>query len=63
MIANPTKFQVMLLGLTESQNLLLEINGETTTTYKEVKLRDVTIDSELNFKRHAKAFGASVLFP
>ena len=55
MVANPTKFQVMFLGLKKNQNLVLEINGEAITASKEVKLLGVTIDSKLNFKSHAKA--------
>ena len=56
MVGNPTKFQVMFLGLKKNQNLLLEINGEAkTTSKKEVKLFGVTIDSKLNFKSHVKA--------
>ena len=55
MVANPTKFQVMFLGLKKNQNFVLEINGEAITTSKEVKLFGVTIDSKLNFKSHVKA--------
>ena len=54
-VANPTKFEVMFLGLKKNQNLVLEINGEAITTSKEVKLLGVTIDSKLNFKSHVKA--------
>ena len=46
MVANPTKFQVMFLGLKKNQNL---VSGEAITTSKEVKLLGVTIDSKLNF--------------
>ena len=55
MVANPTKLQVMFLGLKKNQNLVLEINGEAITTSKEVKLLGVTTDSKLNFKSHVKA--------
>ena len=55
MVANPTKFQVMFLGLKKNQNLVLEINGEAIAASKEVKLLGVTIDSKLNFKSHIKA--------
>ena len=55
MLANPTKFQVMFLGLKKNQNLVLEINGEAIAASKEVKLLGVTIDSKLNFKSHVKA--------
>ena len=53
-MANPTKFQVMSLGL-KNQNLVLEIIGEAITNSKEVKLLGFTIDSKLNFKSHVKA--------
>ena len=43
MVANPSKFQVIFLGLTKNQNLVLEINGHIITNSKEVKLLGVTI--------------------
>ena len=55
MVANPTKFQVMFLGLKKNQKFLLEINGEAVTTSKEVKLLGIIIDSKLNLKIHANA--------
>ena len=51
MVANPTKFQRMFLGLKKNQNLVLEIKGKAITTSKEVKLFGVTIDSKWNFKK------------
>jgi len=45
MIANPSKFQVMFLGLTMNQNLTFEINGDVISNSKEVELLGVTIDS------------------
>ena len=54
MVANPSKFQAMFLGLNKNQNLALEINGDVIANCKEVKLLGVTIDSQLNFKRHVK---------
>ena len=54
MVANPSKFQVMFLGLKKNQNLAMEINGDVIANSKKVKLLGVTIDSQLNFKNHAK---------
>ena len=45
----------MLLGLKKDQHLALEINGDVITNSLEVKLLGVTLDSQLNFKIHAKA--------
>lgn len=55
MVANPSKSQVMFVGLKKNENLFLGINGKSTTTSKEVKLLSVTSDSKLNFKSHVKA--------
>ena len=55
MVANPSKFQVMFLGLKKDQHLALEINGDVITNSREVKLLGVTLDSQLNFKSHTKA--------
>ena len=54
MVANPSKFKELLLGLKTNQNLALEINGDVTTNSKKVKLLGVTIDSQLNFKGYVK---------
>ena len=45
----------MFLGLKKDQHLALEINGDVITNSREVKLLDVTLDSQLNFKNHATA--------
>ena len=55
MVADPTQFRVMFLGLKKNQNLVLKFNGEAITTSKEVKLLGVTSDSKFNFKSHVKA--------
>ena len=54
-VAKPSKFQVMFLGLKKDQYLALEINGDVITNSREVKLLGVTLDSQLNFKSHATA--------
>ena len=55
MVANPTEFQVMFLGLKKNQTLPLEINDEAITTFDEMKLLVVIIDSKLNFISRVKA--------
>ena len=55
MVANPSKFQVMFLGLTKDQHLVLEINGDVIAKSRDVKLLGVALDSQLNFKNHATA--------
>ena len=45
LVTNPSKFQVMFLGLTMNQNLTFEINGDVISNSKEVELLGVTIDS------------------
>ena len=54
-VANPSKFQVMFLGLKKDQHLALEINGDVITNSREIKLLGVSFDSQLNFKSHATA--------
>ena len=36
MVANPSKYQVMLLGVKKNQNLALEMNGDVIASSKEV---------------------------
>ena len=55
MVASPSKFQVMFLGLKKDQHLALEINGDVITNSIEVKLLGVTLDSQPNYKIHASA--------
>ena len=55
MVANPSKFQVMLLGLKKDRHLALEINGDVVTNTREVKLLGATLDSQLNCTSHATA--------
>ena len=55
MVANPSKFKIMFLGLKKDQHQALEINGNVITNSTEVKLLGVTLDSQLNFKSLATA--------
>jgi len=56
MVANPSKLQVIFLGLKKNQNLNLEINGDVIANSKEVKLLGVTIDSQLILKAMLKLY-------
>ena len=55
MVANPSKFQVMVPGLKKDQHFALEINGDVITNSREVKILGVTLHLQLNFKSHATA--------
>ena len=54
MIANPDKFQAIVLKKNgeDSSNIPLKINGETIRRANEVVLRGVTIDNILSFASH-----------
>ena len=54
MVANPEKFQFMLLGLDDKVNnkLCLDMNGKTVRASNQVLLLGVTIDDKLTFIRH-----------
>ena len=55
MAANPSKFQVIFLGMREQPKLILEIIDTTIPLMDKVKLLGVTIDSQLKFDDHIKA--------
>ena len=55
LVANPSKFQFMLLGTSNKHNLSLKVDGNTVKATKEVKLLGVTIDQKLNFDSHIKS--------
>ena len=54
LVANPSKFQFMLLGLSKKHNLCLNVDGNTVKATNTVKLLGVTIDQNLNFDYHIK---------
>ena len=54
MIANPEKFQLIFFGITEDQELNIEINGDVQKISDTVKLLGLTIDSKLRFNEHVK---------
>ena len=57
MIANPSKFQLMFLGLNRQihyESLSLNYMGKKITASREVKLLGLTIDMELKFSSHIR---------
>ena len=58
MVANPTKFQVMFMGLGNDYKLCMESlhsDEMVITTVDKVKLLGVIIDSRLKFDEHVKS--------
>ena len=55
MSANPSKFQIMFLGLKRKNKLCLNINGQLITQREHVKLLGVTIDNSLKFDTHVQS--------
>jgi len=52
MVANPEKFQAMFLGVTHSNNISIEINGNIIYASNSVKLLGILIDHKLSFTSH-----------
>ena len=52
MVANPSKFQVMLLGLKTDDNIVLDIRKVSIDVVSGVKLLGITINSKLKFDQH-----------
>ena len=53
-MANPSKFQMMLLGTKRNDKLCMEINGATVCPSASVKLLGIAIDAGLKFDQHVK---------
>ena len=53
MIANPEKFQLMFLGMKETEHLGLNINDQIIRAIDGVKLLGVTTDNKLAFCHEA----------
>ena len=49
MVANPSKFQIMQLGLKTDDNIVLDIGNVSIDIVSSVKLLGITIDSRLKF--------------
>ena len=54
MSANPSKFQIMFLGLKGAKKLCLNMNGQLIPSSEQVKLLGVNIDNSLKFETHVK---------
>ena len=54
MSANPSKFQIMVLGLKEAKKLCLNMNGQLIPSSEHVKLLGVNIDNSLKFETNVK---------
>ena len=52
MVANPSKFKVMLLGLKTDDIIVPDIGNLSTDVVSSVKLLGITIDSKLKFDQH-----------
>ena len=52
MVANLSKFHVMLLGLKTDDNIVLDIGKVSIDVVSSVKLLGITIDSKLKFDQH-----------
>ena len=50
-VANPKKFQLMLLGLKQHQAYLLEIEEKSINVTRSVKLLRINVDDELKFDK------------
>ena len=54
MSANPSKFQILFLGLKSKNKLCLNINDQLTPSSEGVKLLGVNIDNSLKFETHVR---------
>ena len=54
LVANPGKFQIMFLGLTDIIPIAMNISGKFITVQDEVTLLGIIIDKQLNFSAHIK---------
>ena len=52
MVASPSTFQVMYLGLKPDQENVFEIDNQPISATSTVKLLGITIDSRLKFSKH-----------
>ena len=52
MVANPSKFQVMFLGLKSNQEYVFEIDKKPIPATSTVKLLGITIDCRLKLSEH-----------
>ena len=60
MVANPEKFQLMLLGTTNDQRLCLKIEDKIINQCQQAKLLGITNESKLNFDNHSQELCSKV---
>ena len=59
MIANPSKFQLMFLLQYKNIEKNMSFDGKTIKSSDTVELLGITLDKNINFKRHAKYLSQS----
>ena len=52
MIANPSKFQLMFLSKYKNIEKNVSFDGKTITSLDTVELLGITLNKDINFKRH-----------
>ena len=55
MASNPSKFQLMIVGLNQDSKLCLEIDEKIIPSTNQVKLLGITIDAKLKFDTHVES--------
>ena len=60
MVANPKKFQLMILGLTRHRRLRLNIEGNKVSATDCAKLLGVEIDNKLKIDKHVQTLFSKV---
>ena len=52
MVANPSKFQLMLLSKYKNLEKIMSVDGKIIKSLCTVELHGITLDKKINFKRH-----------
>ena len=60
MVANPSEFQVMFMGLNKDNKLCLEIDEKIIPSTNQVELLGITIDAKLKFDTHVESLCVKV---
>ena len=54
MVANPSKFQLMFLSKYKNIEKKMSLDGKTIKSSDKFELRGITLDKNINFKRHTQ---------